>query len=268
MPSIYAHYLFGDRSISKFPKQLQEIINDNRKFFDLGTSGGDLLFYYKPYKKNPVRSHGSQMHRQNAAAQLAAFREMAAERCNKDRDIAYLAGYYTHFILDSRTHPFIDRMDEEGVARHFVIETDYDRKLLIKYGEDPYDNKYLRFQINDSDTQEIAAKYMNTTPKIIKKTLKDRRKYLGYISSQNKFMRGLLNFLFRISNNTIAFDILVQKREDPKCDGIRDTLEKLVFEALAEVERGGKAFYEFLVDGGDLGGRFDCDFHMRQVEGD
>ena len=263
MPSIYAHYLFGDRCISKFPKQLQDIVNQNRKFFDLGTAGGDLLFYYKPYKKNDVRSHGSKMHRQNAGEQFDLFREKASESCNKDRDVAYLAGYYTHFILDSRTHPFIDKMEEEGVARHFVIETDYDRKLLIKYGEDPYDNKYLRFQVNDVDTQEVVAKYMNTTPKNIKKTLKDRKKYLKYISTQNKFMRSLLKFLFKATHNEIALDILVQKKENDKCDEIRNTLDKLVFEALDEVERNSKEFFEYLSQGGRLGERFDCDFHMR-----
>ena len=72
-------------------------------------------------------------------------------------------------MLDSRSHPFIEKMQAEGVARHFVIETDYDRKLLIKHGEDPFDNKYLRFQIIDQLTQEVVAKYLNTTPNNIKR---------------------------------------------------------------------------------------------------
>ena len=41
-------------------------------------------------------------------------------------------------------HPFIEKMQDEGVEKHFVIETDYDRKLLLKYGEDPFDNICLR----------------------------------------------------------------------------------------------------------------------------
>lgn len=268
MPSIYAHYLFGDRCIAKFPQPLQDIVNDNRKFFDLGTAAGDLLFYYKPYKKNEIRSYGSKLHRENAKSQFARLRSIAVESCNKERDIAYLAGYYTHFMLDSKLHPFIDRMQAEGVARHFVIETDYDRKLLIKYGENAFDNKYLRFQINDEDTQEIVAKYLNTTPKNVKKTLKDRKKYLKYISSQNKLIRAIIVFLFKISGNRLGLDILIQKDENKKCEEVRNTLEKLMFEALAEVGKGANDFFAFLTDGAQLGERFDCDFHMRQVEAD
>ena len=197
MPSIYAHYLFGDKSISKFPQELQKIVNDNRKFYDLGTAGGDLLFYYKPYKKNEVRSYGSKLHKENVRSQLEGFREKAVDSCTKESDIAFLTGYYTHFILDSRTHPFIEKMQEEGVEKHFVIEQDYDRKLLIKYGENPFDNKYLRFQISDTSTQEVVAKYMNTTPNNIKKTLKDRKKFLKLISMQNKLWRAIISFLFK-----------------------------------------------------------------------
>ena len=84
MPSIYAHYLFGDKSISKFPQELQKIVNDNRKFYDIGTAGGDLMFYYKPYKKNEVRSYGSKLHRENMRSQLESFREKAVDSCSKE----------------------------------------------------------------------------------------------------------------------------------------------------------------------------------------
>ena len=265
MPSIYAHYLFGDKSIAKFPPQLQKIVNDNRKFYDLGTAGGDLVFYYKPYKKNDVRNYGSKLHRENMRSQIEAFREKAVDSCTKESDIAYLAGYYTHFILDSRTHPFIEKMQADGVARHFVIEQDYDRKLLIKYGENPFDNKYLRFQISDSSTQEVVAKYMNTSPKNIKKTLKSRKKFLKAISSQNKLWRAIVNFLFKVSGNTSAFDVLIQKQENDKCAEVRNTLDKLALEALSEVEKTAGEFWSFIVEGKRLGDRFDCDFYLNKV---
>ncbi len=266
MPSIYAHYLFGDKSISKFPQELQKIVNDNRKFYDIGTAGGDLMFYYKPYKKNEVRSYGSKLHRENMRSQLESFREKAVDSCSKEMDIAYLAGYYTHFILDSRAHPFIEKMQADGVARHFVIEQDYDRKLLIKYGENPFDNKYLRFQVNDSSTQEVVAKYMNTSPKNIKKTLNDRMRFLKCISKQNKLWRSFLIFLFNVSGNSNGLDVLVQKDANDKCAEIRNTLDKLAIEALNEVEKTSSEFWNFIVDGKGLGDRFDCDFYLRQVD--
>ena len=59
----------------KISPRIAKIVNDNRKFYDLGTSGGDLLFFYKPYKKNDLRSYGSKLHRENMIAQLENFRE-------------------------------------------------------------------------------------------------------------------------------------------------------------------------------------------------
>ena len=265
MPSIYAHYLFGEKCIAKFPQELQKIVKDNRKFYDLGTAGGDLLFYFKPYKKNEVRSFGSKLHRENVKAQLEDFREKAVDSCSKESDIAYLAGYYTHFILDSRTHPFIEKMQAEGVERHFVIETDYDRKLLIKYGEDPFDNKYLRFQVSDPSTQEVVAKYLNTTPANIKKTLKDRKKYLKCISKQNKLWRKFLIFVFKASGNEAGLDILVQKNENDKCVEVRNTLDNLAVTALSEVEKTAGEFWEFIAHGKQLGDRFDCDFYLKSL---
>lgn len=266
MPSIYAHYLFGDKSIAKFPAQLQKIVNDNRKFYDLGTAGGDLVFYYKPYKKNDVRSYGSKLHRENMKTQMEAFREKAVDSCAKESDIAYLAGYYTHFILDSRTHPFIEKMQADGVARHFVIEQDYDRKLLIKYGENPFDNKYLRFQVSDTSTQEVVAKYLNTSPKNIKKTLKDRKKFLKCISKQNKLWRSFIIFLFNLSGNSAGLDVLIQKEENAKCVEVRNTLDKLAIEALSEVEKTAVEFWDFICEGRKLGSRFDCDFYLNTVD--
>lgn len=266
MPSIYTHYLFGDKCISKFPQELQRIVKENRKFYDLGIAGGDLTFYYKPYKKNELRSYGSKLHRENFRAQLEAFREKAVESCTKESDIAYLAGYYTHFILDSRMHPFINKMQADGVAKHFVIEQDYDRKLLIKYGENPFDNKYLRFQINDNSTQEVVAKYMNTSPRNIKKILKDLKKFVKYISSQNKLWRSLIIFLFNISGNSAGLDVLVQKDENDKCVEVRNTLDKLAVEALSEVEKTACEFWNFIVMGKGLGERFECDFNLQQVD--
>ena len=266
MPSIYAHYLFGEKSIPKFPAQLQKIVNDNRKFYDLGTAGGDLVFYFKPYKKNEVRGYGSKLHRENMKEQMEKFREMAVESCTRESDIAYLAGYYTHFILDSRTHPFIEKMHADGVARHFVIEQDYDRKLLIKYGENPFDNKYLRFQVSDTSTQEVVAKYMNTSPKNIKKTLKSRKTFLKCISNQNKLWRSLIIFLFNLSGNSAGLDVLIQKEENDKCVEVRNTLDRLALEALSEVERTAGEFWSFISEGKKLGDRFDCDFYLRPVD--
>ncbi|MDE5549381.1 MAG: zinc dependent phospholipase C family protein [Clostridia bacterium] len=261
MPSLYAHYYFANKCVDKFPAELQKIIADNRKFYDLGSHGGDLLFYFKPYKKNDIRSYGSQLHRENFIEQISRFKESASGSCHSQRDIAYLAGYYTHFILDSVVHPYVCKVDAEKVEKHLVIEVDYDRKLLIKTGENPYSNKYLRFQVNDSETQETVAKYMNTSPANIKKTLKARKTFTKMISSQNRLWRAILDFLFKASGNVAGFDILVRKVENDKCKAVRERIDEYMKVALADAEKYANEFYGFLTSSTALGERFDCDFY-------
>ncbi|MBD5100956.1 MAG: zinc dependent phospholipase C family protein [Clostridiales bacterium] len=265
MPSIYAHYYFASKCADKFPEELKKIIADNRKFYDLGASAGDLLFYYKPYKKNDIRIYGTQLHHENFAEQMVRFKESALSSSHSQRDIAYLAGYYTHFILDSVVHPYICKVEAEKVEKHLVIEVDYDRKLLIKTGENPYSNKFLRYQVNDGETQEIVAKYLNTTPAVIKKTLKDRKKFTKLISTQKKVVRGGVNFLLKLSGKPNAFEILTQKTENDKCGAVRERIDELMKSALVDAQKYGAEFYEFLKSSSPLSERFQCDFYRQEV---
>ncbi|MDE6211632.1 MAG: hypothetical protein K2G42_06635, partial [Clostridia bacterium] len=100
----------------------------------------------------------------------------------------------------------------------------------------------------------------------IKKTLKDRKKYLKYISKQNKLWRKFLIFVFKASGNEAGLDILVQKDENDKCAEVRNTLDKLFLDALVEVEKTAGEFWDFIAEGKKLGERFDCDFYLQSVE--
>ena len=261
MPSVYAHYYFADKCVDKFPEELKRIVENNRKFYDAGSGGGDMLFYYKPYKKNDVRSYGSHLHRENFKEQMNRFKESASGSCHAERDIAFLAGYFTHFILDSAIHPYIRKVESEKVEKHFIIETDYDRKLLIKTGENPYSNKYLRFQVNDEQVREIVAKYMNTTPANIKKTLKSRKVFTKIISSQNKLTRSFLHFAFKATGNEAGLDILVKKQDNENCAVVRERIDEIMKESLVEVGKYDIEFYEYIKTPSQLGDRFDCDFY-------
>lgn len=260
MPSVYTHYVFADECISKLPERLRSIVEKNRKFYDLGQSGADLLFYYKPYKSNNIRKYGSAVHRIKANELFYSYRSIAEGSLFPERDVAYLAGFFTHFILDSAMHPYIWKCDRDNIARHFVIEVDYDRKLLLRDNQNPFSEKFLEYQKVDEEVCEIAAKYLQTTPKIISKILKSRKKFTHLISTQNVFVRGLLNFLFKISKNPLALDILIQKEENPDCKEISKELDKIFANALSSITVYGAEFEKFLLDRGMLGKRFEVDF--------
>ena len=46
MPSTYAHYRLGFRTLSHLDPPIQELIRRNRKLFDLWLHGPDIFFFY------------------------------------------------------------------------------------------------------------------------------------------------------------------------------------------------------------------------------
>ena len=62
MPGITAHYIFGQKVLDKYPKEIKNIVIENKDLFNIGLQGPDILFYYKPLKSNNVTKFGNDMH--------------------------------------------------------------------------------------------------------------------------------------------------------------------------------------------------------------
>lgn len=61
---------------------------------------------------------------------------MSQVRRNKDEALlAYLLGFGCHYMLDSACHPYVNRMAEEGVIPHIVLEKEFDRVLMEEPAE-------------------------------------------------------------------------------------------------------------------------------------
>ncbi len=260
MPSVYTHYKFACDALERMSEGLKRAATENRKLYDAGQSGADILFYYKPHKSNELRKYGSSIHRVRADELFSRFKEILTSDDLSRGDIAYLAGYYTHFILDSTMHPYIWKCNKENIAPHFVIEADYDRKLLLRDGKNPYKADFLDFQTVDDEVAHTASKYLACTPKQIKEVFSSRVKFTKLISSRNALIRGFLKFIFKISSNPKGNDILIPLEDVPACEEISRELERLYKKALDEVEAHSREFEEFLLGKGVLGERFSVDF--------
>ena len=100
MPSTYAHYRMGKELIKALPESRQTIIRNNMELYLIGLHGPDILFYYKPLKRNHVNSVGYGMHErsgreffENAAKVIKAHHGESAYK-------AYVYGVICHFSLD------------------------------------------------------------------------------------------------------------------------------------------------------------------------
>ena len=135
MPTTYAHDLFGREVYRRLPSDMKGLIRRHGDLYRIGLHGPDILFYYM-VSKNPVTQFGIDMHREKAKA---FFEEgMSQVRRNKDEALlAYLLGFGCHYMLDSACHPYVNRMAEEGVIPHIVLEKEFDRVLMEETGRDP-----------------------------------------------------------------------------------------------------------------------------------
>lgn len=175
MPSTYAHYRLGFRTLSHLDPKIQTLIRRNRQMFDLGLHGPDFLFYYNPFgKKDPMRALGSRIHHQTgreffapAARQLRLQPDEAAE--------SYLFGVLAHFALDSLCHPYVNAMAGKA-AGHVEMEVELDRALLERDGKpDPHKqvlSKHIRLE-KKGDAAKIARFYPELKAAQIKRSIEN-----------------------------------------------------------------------------------------------
>lgn len=189
MPSTYAHYRLGFRTLSHLDPKIQEMIRRNRQLFDLGLHGPDFLFYSNPFvKKDPMRDLARQIHRQSgreffapAVRQLRLQPDEAAE--------SYLFGVLAHFALDSLCHPYVNEHAGKE-AGHVEMEVEFDRALLERDGKpDPYKqviSKHIRLEKKE-DAEKIARFYPDVKPARIRKAFQN----MGWMEAALAAPKGL-----------------------------------------------------------------------------
>ena len=122
MPTTYTHYAYGQEVFHKLPEELQRKIEPYIEYYNIGVHGPDILFYYHSYCKNKVNQYGVKVHHEPAREFFKrAFRVFQAQE-NKNEAFAYLAGFMTHFILDSSCHPYVRKRIKETGISHTEIE--------------------------------------------------------------------------------------------------------------------------------------------------
>lgn len=145
MPAMATHYLFGQdvyKALIRKNIEIAEIVKNNKKDYNVGLQGPDLLFYYMPYKKNHVNEYGGEIHKLGGLIFLEnALSVLKKEKIKKDlfpeyenyfdRILAYVLGFINHYTLDSNAHPVINELAEYNIINHIKMETELDREMLL-----------------------------------------------------------------------------------------------------------------------------------------
>ena len=262
MPTTYAHYKFGKEVISALPRPLQSSIENNRKLFDIGVHGPDLLFYYKALMKNPVNTQGYELHDKMADE----FFRNAIEVIKKAEDPAaaraYIYGFICHFALDSECHPYIEKMIQTSGLSHSEIEMEFDRLLLKEDYINPV--RYLatgHIHPNRKNASVIAPFFNDMTPELIEKSMRSMIFCHKVLLAPGKAKRNLIFGCLKLAGHYEDKHGMVMSLEpNPACKEYCQLLKRLYAGAVPLAAGLIIQYQKALFDGKDLPERFHCTF--------
>ncbi len=145
MPAVITHHLFGEDALARMPEGLIEGQEQTLAFL-LANQGPDpffLRFSTWPQIATACHRFAKEMHDKNVVEALFAAQEATSHLLEDDKSIglAFALGMVAHYVLDSRTHPFIIQQ-QDGIVEadpeladcksevHAIIESEIDSWML------------------------------------------------------------------------------------------------------------------------------------------
>lgn len=227
MPSKYAHYRFGAQLLPKLPTDVQRTVGRFRQLYDMGLHGPDIFFYHDPLFSTAVKKLGSKVHGQSGKV----FFERACRYVRlspSEGAMAYLYGVLAHYALDSLSHPFINRMAEQGKATHTQIEVEFDRYLLELDGKKP---PYLQdlsghMQLTPGQCQTVAGFYPNVSAGSVRKSVDNMAATTRFLVIPKGARRTMVSKLVQVAGREKA-GLLMPIHPNRDCSELDPSLMRL-----------------------------------------
>lgn len=190
MPASYAHYRFGKLLLKELPADVRQCIGRFRRMYDLGLQGPDFFYYSNPFLATAVGQLGKQYHRMSGRSFFAHACSCAGTEAAR----AYLYGLLAHYCLDTACHPFVDRMDSSGAARHIPLEAEFERYLLALDGvEEPHRYDHSRFlKLTRGESMTVSAFYPPATGAQVHGSVRSMAFGLRFLAGKNREKREKL----------------------------------------------------------------------------
>ena len=231
MPAIFAHDLFGRNVFMKLDQEIKEIIRRNRDCFYLGVQGPDVLFFYRPWGKNPVNQKGYRYHERPAAEIFAHGLEVM--RCENDEAKkaalkAYLLGFACHFALDHSLHGEIGHQEHVTGFTHAEIETELDRRLLIQAEMNPV-RAYTACHLKNTDmTQYVVMRVLKEGQAEAKEAICSFKLITRLFINTGELFKKFLGVLMeRLGCYDKYYGMVMKKRPTDGLDAATDLLEDM-----------------------------------------
>lgn len=264
MPAAFAHDLYGRQVYGLLDKEIKMAVKREKDSFYLGLHGPDPLFFYRALGKNELTEKGHRLHEQPASGIFSYGLRMIGEaESTEEKDVltAYLLGFACHFALDNSLHGTINKITEQTAFTHGEIETELDRRLLVREGMDPLRANTMTHIKNTPETRLASSRI-----------LMEREDRMGEaITSFHAVGRIFINtgecfktFLCMILRAAGCYEgihgMIMRKRETPGLGPVTDRLEQMFCQAVpfgAELTSG---LFLSIREGAALPGAFEGNF--------
>lgn len=270
MPTNYTHYAFGSAVRDALPEELQVCVDENRDVFNFGVHGPDLLFYYHPLKANEVSRLGVAMHGQPGSVFFSKAKTIlrnTQDPSERQARLAYILGFYTHFLLDATCHTFVEAHVLRAGVSHNKIEAEYDAYLLRRAGKQPTAVDRSLLLSPGKKTAESIAPFFGLTSEVMDEVLTSQKRALHVFYSPSGMKRGIIRGLIQLLHIKGNFgDLFLENEEDPRCQASNVRLDALQEEALTRAKTFLPGFLKFLHDDGQLNDFFDRHFEAVRTE--
>lgn len=247
MPSIYAHYRFGQQMRKRAPMQIKQRIDRYPALFLLGVHGPDILFYYWPLLPSTVSQKGHELHRtmgKTFFSQARAVLESIDNEKEREPYLSYLYGVLAHFILDATCHQTVFTASKRWGLAHTEIESELDRALLSHDGKIAHEQKLSGHLSSTKENSEVIRAFY---PPL--KAWQIRASLNGMILTHNLFLaprpqKRILIYagLMLMGQYHNLHGMVINYRENPQC---KKVTRKLLGQYKQAFENGKSLFCEY-----------------------
>ena len=230
MPATYAHGIFGENVLNTLDERTRGLIQKYRNLYDIGCSGPDILFFYRPLKSNPIRQLGNAMHNVPARDFFMKARTLIRTSSDPEAALVYVLGFINHFVLDSECHPMVGKAVLETGVTHSEIESELDALLMREDGLDPIRTRACDRIVFTAKDCEIIAPFFGLTSSEIKESINTMKLFLNFFVAPSEVKRKLIFWAMKKVNMYDHYHGLVFNREvnpvsAPTCAWLREHMD-------------------------------------------
>ena len=147
----------------KLDPGIRRAVRREKDCFYLGLFGPDILFFYRSLNDNRIvhKASGSMRSRPGCFFPWHKGLGKGEGSGKKGSHRAYLLGFACHFALDHSLHEYVNHTDDSTIFTHGEIETELDRRLLVREGMTPLRADVTSHVKNTSMTRLAASRVLS-----------------------------------------------------------------------------------------------------------